>query len=90
MTCGCGINIKGQILPTVGGVQRPYGWSPDAVGRQTRIASFSEIGPVFHNPPAEINLLRGVALGRVERLAEDVVDLVGVHDTRPRGPRIGR
>lgn len=47
-----------------------------------------EIGPVSHHFPAELDLLGLVVLGRVQRVAEHVADLVAVHHARPLGPRV--
>ena len=52
------------------------------------VPSFGKVGPIRHHVPGEHLVLLGVVLGGVERVAEDVEDLVGVHHAGPLGPRV--
>lgn len=49
---------------------------------------FGEIGPVPHHAATEHLLLFGVIVGRIQCLAENVIDLIAVHHSGPSWPRI--
>lgn len=49
---------------------------------------FREIRPIPHHFLRQIHLLGRVTLGRIQRFAEHVADLVSVHHAGPSRPRI--
>lgn len=53
-----------------------------------KLTCFGKIGEISHNSFREVDLLRRIGFGGVQRLSENVINFLRVHDSRPRRPRI--